>query len=551
MNSITRQWLQGPTAKIPDAREQSTLTADLLLTNARVLTLNPRQLMANTVAVSGDTILAVGEAPVLRSLRGPKTQVIDCKGQTLMPGFVDAHLHLLALAGSLTGVDCSQATVKSIDDLKVLISRQAAQTPPGEWIRGYGYDDLSLREARHPTRWDLDSATSEYPVRLKHRSGHATVLNSQGLALVGIRQNTPDPIDGVIQREPNSGEPTGLMFEMSSFLTERLGSESDRQEEGINRLNQKLLECGITSVQDAGPNNDTARWSVLRDLLDRERLLSRVTMMAGASHLEEFTKAGMAWGCGYNRLRLGHAKIMLTMTTGNLHPTPLGLRALVSECHQARFPVAIHAVEVEAVTAAAKILGGDRFLPCSGNDSALCDRIEHCSECNTNVLEMVRASGAMVVTQPGFIYWNGDQYLSNVEPEMLPHLYPVDSWHSAGVSVAFSSDAPVIDPNPWPGIYAAVTGCTKSQVHFAKHQANSRKSEISVLEALRMYTLGGAYAEGTKQVKGSIQAGKMADLILVDADPILVNEENLKDIKTVLTMIGGTVVWERGSPQNN
>jgi hypothetical protein len=164
---------------------------------------------------------------------------------------------------------------------------------------------------------------------------------------------------------------------------------------------------------------------------------------------------------------------------------------------------------------------------------------------------LVRASGAMVVTQPGFIYWNGDRYLSRVEPEMLPHLYPVDSWLSAGVSVAFSSDAPVIDPNPWLGIYAAVTGCTKSQAHFSKHQANSRKSGISVLGALRLYTIGGACAEGTEQVKGSIQAGKLADLILVDADPTRVNEAALKDIKTVLTMIGGKVVWERGSPRKD
>jgi hypothetical protein len=526
------------------------LTADLLLTNCRVLTLNPQQLLANAVAVRGETILAVGDATVLRSLCGPKTQLINCKGQTLMPGFVDAHLHLLALAGSLTGVDCSEATVRSIDDLKVVISRQAAQTPPGEWIRGYGYDDQSLREVRHPTRWDLDSATSQHPVRLNHRSGHATALNSRGLALVGIGQNTPDPIDGVIQRKPNSGEPTGLILEMAGFLRESLGSEPDRQDEGISRMNQKLLECGITSVQDAGQNNDLARWSLFRELVDSKRLLSRVTMMAGASHLEEFTDAGITWGCGYHQLRIGHAKIMLTMTTGDLYPDPLVLRALVSECHQAGFPVAIHAVEGEAVTAAARILGDDRFLRHSGDDSALCDRIEHCSECTTNVLGLVRESGAMVVTQPGFIYWNGDRYLSRVEPGILAHLYPVDFWHSAGVSVAFSSDAPVIDPNPWYGIYAAVTRCTKSQTHFSQHPANSRNSGISVLEALRMYTIGGAYAEGTEQFKGSIQAGKLADLILIDADPTLVNEGELKDIKTVLTMIGGKVVWERGSPSN-
>ncbi|HEU0020464.1 MAG TPA: amidohydrolase [Dehalococcoidia bacterium] len=522
------------------------MTADLMLTNARVLTLNPRQPMAHAVAVNGETILAVGAATDLQKLSGPDTQLIDCQGLTLLPGFVDAHCHLLALASSLTGIGCGEESVKGIGDLMRVIGRQAGQTPPGEWIRGYGYDHLSLREMRHPTRWDLDEATLQHPVRLNHRSGHAVVLNSQGLALAGIGRDTPDPVGGVIQRDPNSGEPTGVLFEMAGFLRERLAPVPDRRDQSIRRLNRKLLECGITSVQDAGPNNDPARWSVFRDLVDSGSLVSRVTMMAGATHLQEFTAAGMIWGSGDHRLRLGHAKIMLTLTTGELHPSLPELKELVSRCHRSGFPVAIHAVESDAVAAAAAVLGGsDRVWANTGSQTNRYDRIEHCSECPVQVLGLVRTSGAVVVTQPGFVYWNGDGYLDRVPSELLPHLYGIDSLHGAGISVAFSSDAPVIAPDPWPGICAAVTGYTRLKARFPRPEATGRNSETSVLAALRQYTIGGALAEGTQQAKGSIQPGKLADLILVDADPTRVAKSALDGIKTVVTVVGGRVAWER------
>lgn len=364
--------------------------------------------------------------------------------------------------------------------------------------------------------------------------------------MAGIGRDTPDPIDGVLEREPASGEPTGVLFEMAGFLGERLGRIPDQRDQGMQRLNRKLLECGITSVQDAGPNNDLDRWSVFRKLIDSDSLISRVTMMAGAAHLPEFTSAGMNWGWGDNRLRLGHAKIMLTSTTGELHPSVPELADQVARCHRLGFPVAIHAVDREAVTAAATVLGKARFRPRKDRQFGFLDRIEHCSEGTTGNLELVRASGAGVVTQPGFVYWNGDGYLDRVPPELLPHLYPIAAMRRAGIPVAFSSDAPVVDPDPWPGIYAAVTGYTRLGAHFLRPDSDRRSIEVSVLSALRMYTIGGALAEGTQRVKGSIQPGKLADLILLDADPSRVARSGLAGIKTVLTVVGGRVAWERG-----
>jgi hypothetical protein len=237
----------------------------------------------------------------------------------LLPGFVDAHCHLMALAASLQGLDCGPGAVSSLKGLQDLLSHRAKETQPGHWIHGFGYDDLGLVEGRHPIREDLDEAAPHHPVRLDHRSGHATVLNSRGLRLAGIDRDTPDPPEGVIDRDGVTGEPTGLLLELAGFLRQRLGSlrDADQIEEGIIRLNRKLLGYGITSVQDAGPDNDPARWESFAGLQDSGKLQCRVTMLAGAVHLNELLAEGprSARGArGDHWLRLGHAKVMATLT---------------------------------------------------------------------------------------------------------------------------------------------------------------------------------------------------------------------------------------------
>ena len=520
--------------------------ADLLLTNAIVLTMERRQPLAEAVAVAGERIIAVGSARYLGRFKGRKTRVIDCQRMTLIPGLVDAHCHLLAMARGLTQVDCGSHRVRSIIELQQIIKAKAHQTPGGQWVRGCGYDHLALKEGRHPTRWDLDSATANHPVRLDHRSGHATVLNSTGLNLAGIHRDTQDPIDGVIQRDSTSGEPTGLLLEMSGFLRRRLGDDRGQAEfkPRVSTLNQRLLQNGITSVQDAGPDNDLARWSTFQDLVSSKQMDCRVSMMAGMHHLEEFQHSGTTWGVGNLCLRLGHAKIMLTMTTGALYPGLDQLKELVSLSHQAGFPVAIHAVESEAVAAAAQAIEAAETRP--WNTTTPPDRIEHCSECPPQLLQQVQRSGATVVTQPGFIYWNGDGYLERVDPELPPHLYPIGELARARIPVAFGSDAPVIDPNPWVGIHAAVARLTRQGQQLPDDSAPSGDQKVSVLEALKMYTLAGAHAEGTGSLKGSIRCGKLADLVLLDADPTRIGATGLKDIEAVLTLVGGQILWDRG-----
>ena len=529
-------------------QQEGTGPPSLLLLNARVLTMDHNQAGAQAVAIHGNTIAAVGSSSEIAALAAPATQTIDCSGKTLMPGFVDSHCHVLAQAASLHGIDCSPRAVLSIQDLEWAIKRRAETTEAGHWICGFGYDDLSLLENRHPTRWDLDRAAPNHPVRLDHRSGHASVLNSQALDLVGINETTPDPVEGVIHRDVDTGQPSGLLFEMSGYLRQRLSASRDQAafQASVHHLNNTLLGYGITSVQDAGPDNGMDRWRTFQELQASGALTCRVTMFAGVSRLAEFQSAGLNWGAGGDQLRLGHAKIMLTLTTGALDPNLAALGDMVDNAHRSGFPVAIHAIEQEAIEAAVRVLSGAAPLPKPASETSAqpVDRIEHCAECPPQLMAEIAQSGCLVVTQPGFIFWNGDNYLERVNAYMLPDLYPVGALAKSGIPVAFGSDAPVIDANPWPAIYSAVTRRTSNGTFLPPN--GFRGQTITVAEALRMYTSSGANSEGSGQRKGTIQPGMLADMVLLDTDPFSAEPEQLKEIRAVLTVVGGQVVWEGG-----
>ena len=509
-----------------------------VLVNARVLTMDDASPVAEAVAVAGERIAWVGSNNGVHRLKSPDTQVIDCQGLTLLPGFNDAHLHLPGLARRLQDLDCGPSKAGSISELQESVREWAARRLMGAWVRGQGYDDLRLAEGRHPNRWELDAAAPDCPVWLEHRSGHAAVLNSLALQLAGINSETADPPGGLIERDICTGEPTGVLFEMRGFLRERLGSTrtQDEFEEGMRSAGKLLNEYGITTAQDAGADNGIERWLTFQTLQSRGLLSCRITMFAGVERLGELTEAGLSFGSGDSQLRLGHAKIMLTMTAGRLHPSVEQLRLLVSEAHRLDFPVAIHCIEEEAIAAAAEVLTACR-------QPGLSDRIEHCAEGTPEMVAAVRRAGAAVVTNPGFIYHNGAAYRENVAARLLPHLYPAGALHRAGATVAFGSDAPVIDPNPWAGICGAVT--RRAVDGFPMLPGDNADQAVGVADALRMYTITAAEVEGTAADKGSIAPGKLADMVLVDADPLAVRSDDLLRTKAVMTMVGGEVTWSQ------
>ena len=336
----------------------SSSTPDLVLYNANVITLDASLPRASWVAVSRGTIAGVGIGKPPRDLMGRATRAIDCQGGTLVPGFHDAHCHVLATAASMLAVDCSPAAVSSIEEIKVRIRERAADAPPDGWIRGVGYNEFYLREKRHPTRWDLDAAVPDRPVRLTHRSGHAVALNSRAMALAAIGSDTPDPPNGVIERDGVTGEPTGLLLEMDSYLEGVIPRLSTQEvHAGVKRFNEQCLALGITSLQDATPGNSVERWRLFEGIKERGLLTPSLTLMAGAANLQGFLQEGFAFGHSSHGMRLGAAKVVATMTTGSLRPSREELHRMVGAAHRSGFQVAIHAVEMEAVEAAIEAIG--------------------------------------------------------------------------------------------------------------------------------------------------------------------------------------------------
>ena len=511
---------------------------DLIFFNANLITLNAARPRAELLAVLDGRIMWVGCNSDLAALKGRNTRAIDCQGQTVVPGFIDSHCHLLAYASSLLAADCRPKAVSSVADIQSALGERARVNGPGEWVRGTGYSEFDLDGGRHPSRRDLDEAVPDRPVRLNHRSGHACVLNSVALARAGLSRETPDPAAGVIERDLETGEPTGLLMDMDEYLEAVIPPLEDAEiRRGVQLASQRLVSAGITSAQDATHTNSVERWDALSDLKSDGALAPRITMLAGSDQLDGLLDRGLRFGSGDVDLSLGAVKIMLTATTGRLTPSPEELRAKMITAHDAGFPVAIHAVEAEAVQAAADALI-ESWPPGAPRIRGTRDRIEHCSECPPDSLEKLRRSGTIVVTQPGFIYESGRRYLSEVPPEVQPWLYRINSFETAGLRPAAGSDAPVAEPNPLLGIYSAVT--RRARTGETVGEPERVRAEL----ALQMFALSGAYAAFQEDERGSLEMGKLADLALLDGDPLEVEPEVLRHINVVMTVIGGKVVWE-------
>jgi len=455
----------------------------------------------------------------------------------VVPGFNDAHCHIFSFLRKLLSIDLSPASVSSISDIKAVISRKAQSTPSGQWLTGTDYNDFYLAEKRHPNRWDIDEVAPHHPVVLSHRSLHACVLNSLALSLAGITRETPEPPGGLIDRDLNSGEPSGLLFEMLGHVREKVMPPLSKAEltNGMTLANQHYLSQGITSLQDATVVNDFNRWQKFRRFIDSGKLKSRLYMMSGIDTVSQFREAGLVSGSGDNHLRLGGVKVVLGEATGQLYPPQPELNQQVLDTHRAGFQLAIHAIKQSTVEAAITALEyAHSQLPQAGRRH----RIEHCSECPPRLLERLKKLQAVVVTQPPFLHYSGERYLVTVPADRLQWLYRIKSLLNSGLIVAGSSDSPIVPDNPLVGIYAAVTRRAESGQQLLPHEC------ISASQALAMYTINAAYASFEEGIKGSITPGKLADIVVLSNDPIKSPPEQIKDIKVEMTIIGGNVVWE-------
>jgi predicted amidohydrolase YtcJ len=513
-------------------------SVDLILENANLVTLDKTLPRAQALAINGDLIVKIGSNQDIKSLKKEDTRVIDCEGKTLIPGFNDAHCHVDSLVNKLFSLDLSPQFVSSIRDIQKSVHRKASFSKPGAWISGSGYNEFYLAEKRHPTRFDLDEASPDNPVILFHRSSHACVLNSLALTLIGIGSDTEEPSGGIIDRDLESGEPNGILYEMSGYIRDRLGLHLTQKEYdwAIAQVNEIYLSNGITSIGEASVNNGLSQLQHYQKIKESGALKSRIYLMIGMQEIQEFVKAGFKTGYGDNNLRLGSLKIILSEAKGVLQPNQTELNSIVLKASQSGFQLAIHAVEsTEVETAAIALENNSRSLP---NKYAR-HRIEHCSECPPNLVKSLQKLGVIVVSQPAFLYFSGDRYLAQVPSKARQWLYPFKGISDSGIKLAASSDSPIISNNPLIGIYSAITRKTESGQQVLNTES------IEPEQALEMYTLSGAYASFEEKIKGSLSPGKLADIVMLSADPLKTNPDGIKDIWVEKTIIGGEVVWEK------
>lgn len=519
---------------------------DRIVVNARVLSMDPAVPTATGFAVQGGRFSAVGEAAALLAQRERDTEVVDLSGRTVVPGFIDAHVHFAPMMFEPVGVDLAEPAPADIPELQARIAAAARATPVGGWIRAFGYVATRLKEGRHPTRGELDDAAPEHPVVLIHSTYHRAVANSRALELVGqatpLRGGAGVP-GGVVHRDAE-GHPTGLLSEAATdgvqaqSLAGLMGRHADHLFDLVEAQAKRLLAKGITSVQDAWVS--PACFRLIRDAAAAGRLPIYYTPLRGSHGVfgspRFWLQSAELHAPLPPRLRRGGIKLLAHGVFEQIvFYSQEELNDLVAQVHARGLTVAIHATYGEGVDLALAAAAHARRAV-RGSDARI--RIEHFFGVTDAQIAQARAAAVGIVTQPALVWHHGDGMLrGNYPPENRQ--YPIAQLRAAGVNVAAGSDAPCFPLPPLAGIGAAVARRSQSGAPVWSEQA------VSVSEALRLYTLGAAWAGGTEDLEGSISPGKLANFVVLSGDPRAVASERIRELQIDETWVDGALAFRR------
>jgi len=534
------------------------MPADLFFVNGPILTIDDARPTAEAVAVQGNRIARIGDEAVVRAEIGVGTRVVDLGGRALLPGFNDNHTHPMAFGQALGQIDATPGTIRTVAELQTAFRRAASEegrAGGGNWLLARGYDDTRLDVHRHPTRWELDEATGNRPALLVRTCSHLAVANSAALAVADVTRETPDPVGGQFDRDEH-GEPTGVLRERALAAVRAHVPAPTRAQikDHLRAAGERFLGYGITSVGEAAIRRSD-ELAAYQELAREGELPMRVfTMMLIDETLEPLARVGLQTGFGDAWLRIGPAKLFqdgsgggrtaaITVDyrneSGNRGITlydQAGLNERFGRAHAAGFQLSAHAIGDRAIM---MIL--DAYEAALGSDPAgdHRPRIEHAGICTAQILDRMVRLGVVAVPQPSFAYYLGDSYVENFTPEQLACSYPARAWFDRGIVAVGSSDVPVVSCDPFVGLRSATTRLTQDGQRMGAEQA------VTIAEALRMFTLNGAYASFEETVKGSITEGKLADLVVLDRDPRAVPLEELHTLRAEMTIIDGQVVFER------
>jgi predicted amidohydrolase YtcJ len=512
---------------------------------------------AEALAVGAGRLLAVGGANRLLA-EFPQAPRVDLRGYTVFPGFIDAHIHCVGYGLSLLEIDLRGT--RSIAEAVRTITAAVTARPEEAWLVGHGWDKNVWAEGRFPTRHDLDPSTGGRPAAFSSKDGHLLWVNTAALRAAGITRYTPDPSGGAIGREA-SGEPDGLLKEQATALIRMVAPAPSPQmrERAALAAAAALHRLGVTGIHNfTGTTESTAAtFTAFQRLRARGALTVRVVACVPDAHLEAAGAAGLQTGLGDAMLRVGPVKIFADGTLGSqtasmLEPfegqpgnvgiqvrAPEEIDRLVRLALEAGLWTAVHAIGDRANRDVLDVF--ERHHEASRRAGAR-HRIEHVQVLHPDDLPRLARLGVTASMQP--IHATADRDIADRYWGRRARLaYAFRSLADTGVNLAFGSDAPVETPDPWRGLYAAVT---RKRPDEPDRPAWYPEERLSLHQAILAYTLGAARAAGTDTWQGSLDAGKVADFMVLDRDPYMGPPEALLRVNVLATVVGGRVVHATG-----
>jgi predicted amidohydrolase YtcJ len=528
--------------------------ASLVIENGKVWTVNEAQPQAEAVACLGKQIVAVGTNAAIRQWIGPETQVIDLAGKLVLPGFNDAHVHFFSGGEGRAGVQLRDT--KSEDEFRARIAAFAAEQPTGRWITGGSWDHENWHPARLPTRQLIDAVSAGHPVFVSRLDGHMALANSQALQLAGITRDTPDPPGGTIVRDP-SGEPTGVLKDAAMERVDQVipRRSEDQIAEAVRAAMRYAAENGVTSVQDMSAAPAILR--VYEALLARGELTVRISGHQPLAQWERLAAIGLHADFGGEKLHIGGLKGFadgsLGSTTALLFepyldaPNTSGLANSemipeskmldhILEADRAGLQIAVHAIGDKANHI---ILGMYEEAERRNGPRDRRFRIEHAQHLLRDDIPRFAKLHVLASMQPYHCIDDGRWAEKRIGPQRAQTTYAFRALLNSGAMLAFGSDWPVAPMVPLMGIYAAATRRTLDGKH---PDGWVPEQKISVAEAITAYTMGSAYASFDEKIKGSIEPGKLADMVVVSEDILSIPPEEIEKAQVEMTVFDGKVI---------
>jgi predicted amidohydrolase YtcJ len=524
---------------------------NLILYNGNIWTVNPREPRAQAVAISGGRFLAIGSNEDVLALAAGRAKKVDLGGRFVVPGFIDAHTHPAEAGLShLRMVDCD---LRSIAEILAALRKRAAQTPPGQWVLGFKYDDTKTSDNRPLTLADLDTAVPDHPVFVEHRGGHTAWVNSLALRTAKVDENTPDPPGGKYDRDPANGHLTGRVRENAkNAVFARVPSNFTRDDhrQGVKLISQMMTRTGVTSVHDALGTPEDLR--AYQDARDAGELSLRVYCLIYYQFMDKMLAAGIRTGLGDEWVRVGAQKMIcdgsISERTARLSQPYVGrpddfgilvtpeeeLYEIARKAHAAGWQLGTHANGDVGIDVTLRVYERlQREMP--RRDPRF--RLEHCTVVNDSLVQRIKALGGIPTPFSTYVYYHGEK-MKEYGAERLDHMFALRSFIDAGIRPTQASDYP---PGPFEPMMALQSEVTRTDT---KGNVWGARQKITVEEAIRVGTIHGAYASYEENEKGSIQPGKLADLVVLGRDPFKTDPSQLINIPVERTMVGGKWVWE-------